>query len=268
MRPMRARRQRRRGRPLSERRRDAVPVEPSRRRAEATPAWSADRAARCPTSGRCHRRQPAGRGERVRCSRGARLGARRPRFLAAGGRPRARWRRSSKIRSRTTLPAIVGARRPPRRGDRGGAAFDDPAQALRLVAVTGTNGKTTTVDILRHLLDGPGARAPRSARSACCVGSDGVPLRGRRAAASPRRGRWSCSARCARSSSAGVRTVAMEAVVAQPRPTARRDGLVFESAIFTNLTRDHLDYHEHHGGVLRRQGAARCRYLGRAAWRS
>jgi UDP-N-acetylmuramoyl-L-alanyl-D-glutamate--2,6-diaminopimelate ligase len=50
------------------------------------------------------------------------------------------------------------------------AAFGEPAGQLTMVGVTGTNGKTTTVGLLRHLLHEPGA-------SAASIGTLGV-LRG------------------------------------------------------------------------------------------
>src|SRR5690606_33583423 len=61
--------------------------------------------------------------------------------------------------SRTSLPALVV-----RNGRRAAAlaaaaAYEHPAQGLTLIAVTGTNGKTTTVGLLRHVLDSPSARS-------------------------------------------------------------------------------------------------------------
>ncbi len=50
----------------------------------------------------------------------------------------------------------------------------------------------------------------------------------------------------------------------------RVDGVRFDTAVFTNLTRDHLDYHKHHGGLRRCQGAVcfRCRgsSIGSSTW--
>ena len=59
----------------------------------------------------------------------------------------------------TVLPALI-VRESRRAAAIAAAAFHgEPASSLRFVGVTGTNGKTTTVDILRHLLDSPGAAA-------------------------------------------------------------------------------------------------------------
>ena len=60
---------------------------------------------------------------------------------------------------RTTLPSIVVREGRRAAAIAAAAAFDDPAKKLQLVAVTGTNGKTTVVGILRHLLDKPDARS-------------------------------------------------------------------------------------------------------------
>ena len=53
----------------------------------------------------------------------------------------------------------------------------------------------------------------------------------------------------------GVRAVAME-VSSHALDQHRVDGIVFDVAVFTNLSQDHLDFHARHGGVLRGQGAA------------
>jgi UDP-N-acetylmuramoyl-L-alanyl-D-glutamate--2,6-diaminopimelate ligase len=79
---------------------------------------------------------------------------------------------------------------PPRR------STASPAEALRFVGVTGTNGKTTTVGMLRHLLDEPGAPAASIGTLGCWSGSEGAAAGRQRD--SPRRGRSSCSACCAR----------------------------------------------------------------------
>src|SRR5712671_5044753 len=66
--------------------------------------------------------------------------------------------------SRTTLPSLVV-----REGRRAAAlasaaAYGDPARGLRILGVTGTNGKTTTTSIMRHLFDDGDGSALRSER--------------------------------------------------------------------------------------------------------
>jgi len=141
--------------------------------------------------------------------------------------------------SATTLPALVV--HDGRRAAAVAAAtyYGDPASFLRLVGVTGTNGKTTTVGMLRHLLDAPNARPPASARWACWW------ERGR-SAAGRRRAHHAGPIELQRLLralvDAGVRAVAMEAS-SHALDQGRVEGLRFAAAVFTNLTRDHLDYH-------------------------
>lgn len=119
------------------------------------------------------------------------------------------------------------------------AWYDDPTARMTLIAVTGTNGKTTTSNIVRHLLnangdagvigtigafDGAGEMVPSTAGSLTTPGP--VDLQATFAALRDR----------------GVRSVAME-TSSHALDQGRLDGLTFGAGIFTNLTREHLDYH-------------------------
>jgi UDP-N-acetylmuramoyl-L-alanyl-D-glutamate--2,6-diaminopimelate ligase len=119
------------------------------------------------------------------------------------------------------------------------AWFHNPANALKLVAVTGTNGKTTTTALLRHLLgnghdagsigtlgafDGEGTAVRSTAGSLTTPGP--VDLQQTFRGLVDR----------------GVRWVAMEAS-SHALAQHRLDALSFVAGVFTNLTRDHLDYH-------------------------
>jgi UDP-N-acetylmuramoyl-L-alanyl-D-glutamate--2,6-diaminopimelate ligase len=142
--------------------------------------------------------------------------------------------------SRTSLPALVV-----REGRRAAAivaaaAYDWPAKRLRLVGVTGTNGKSTTVHIIRHLLDEPGARAASVGTIGVLVGSEGTPLPDTSGLTTP--GPIELQAGLRRMVNAGVRSVAME-VSSHALDQRRVDALAFDAVVFTNLTRDHLDYH-------------------------
>jgi UDP-N-acetylmuramoyl-L-alanyl-D-glutamate--2,6-diaminopimelate ligase len=117
--------------------------------------------------------------------------------------------------------------------------FGDPAQALRLLAVTGTNGKTTCVHLLRHLF---GAEAPAgSIGTLGAVDGDGQVLPGSDDLTTP--GPVELQATLAALRERGVRTVAMEAS-SHSLDQDRLYGIHFKAAVFTNLTRDHLDYHQ------------------------
>jgi len=134
------------------------------------------------------------------------------------------------------------------------AWYGDPAAALTLVAVTGTNGKTTTSNIVRHLFneggdagvigtigafDGKGELVPSTAGSLTTPGA--IDLQATFAALRDR----------------GVRTVAME-TSSHALDQGRLDGLTFGAGIFTNLTREHLDYHR----TMEHYFAAKAKLLG------
>ena len=142
---------------------------------------------------------------------------------------------------RTTLPAIVV-----RHGRRAAAvvaaaAFEWPVRELRLIGVTGTNGKTTTVHMLRHLLDGPRRPAASIGTVGVLIGSQGRPLGGDTGLTTP--GPVELQRLLRALVSEGVGSVAME-VSSHALDQRRVEGLEFEAAVFTNLTRDHLDYHK------------------------
>jgi UDP-N-acetylmuramoyl-L-alanyl-D-glutamate--2,6-diaminopimelate ligase len=142
--------------------------------------------------------------------------------------------------SRTTLPSII-VRDTRRAAAVAAAAFHDfPARALRLVGVTGTNGKTTTVGMLRHLLDASTARAASIGTLGVLIGSEGTPLDGGSGLTTP--GPVELQRVLRALYDEGVRTVAIE-TSSHALHQRRVEGLRFDAAVFTNLTRDHLDYH-------------------------
>lgn len=121
------------------------------------------------------------------------------------------------------------------------AAYDNPARSLTIAGVTGTNGKTTTVGILRHLLSTAGS--PGSAASIGTLGvlgGDGSPLPGGSGLTTP--GPVELQRVLRELVDRGVRHVVMEAS-SHSIHQRRIAGLQFACAVFTNLTRDHLDYH-------------------------
>ena len=113
-----------------------------------------------------------------------------------------------------------------------------PADELLVAGVTGTNGKTTTVWILRHLL---GARySTASLGTVGAVTEGGVPLPGTESLTTP--GPVGMAATMRAFVEHGADAVAME-VSSHALDQARVAALRFDAAVFTNLTRDHLDYH-------------------------
>jgi UDP-N-acetylmuramoyl-L-alanyl-D-glutamate--2,6-diaminopimelate ligase len=118
--------------------------------------------------------------------------------------------------------------------------YDRPAAKLDLVGVTGTNGKSTSVTLARHVL---GALAPMGAIGTLgAVDPQGRPVpseAGNLTTPGPVDLQATLAALVAR----GARGVAME-VSSHSLDQGRVEGLRFRAAVFTNLTRDHLDYHQ------------------------
>ncbi|WP_411279944.1 UDP-N-acetylmuramoyl-L-alanyl-D-glutamate--2,6-diaminopimelate ligase [Gemmatimonas sp.] len=153
------------------------------------------------------------------------------------------------------LPAIV-VRDGRRAAAVAAAAFHGwPTRELTLVGVTGTNGKTTTVGLLRHLLDSPERPAASIGTLGVLVGSEGVAMPGGSGLTTP--GPVELQRLLRELLDRGVRTVTME-VSSHSLDQRRVDGLSFAAAVFTNLTRDHLDYH----GTMDAYRAAKLRLVG------
>ncbi len=156
-------------------------------------------------------------------------------MLSAGERQPSWWKRRNSrafprswCRTVSGLPWFWAAR-----------GTSHPARAVTLIGVTGTNGKTTTTGLIRHLFnqresagsigtlgafDGQGQAIPSTAGSLTTPGP--IDLQATLAAMVDR----------------GVTHVAME-TSSHSLDQRRLDGLTFAAGVFTNLTRDHLDYH-------------------------
>ncbi len=126
--------------------------------------------------------------------------------------------------------------------------FGWPSSQLRVTGITGTNGKTTCAYLLAQCLD-------RLGSPAAYIGTIGW---GRTASLAPSTLTTpdvvTLHRELAQLKSAGVREVAME-VSSQALDQDRVAGVRFHSAAFTNLSRDHLDYHE----TMDAYGAAKAR---------
>ncbi|MBI4539674.1 MAG: UDP-N-acetylmuramoyl-L-alanyl-D-glutamate--2,6-diaminopimelate ligase [Gemmatimonadetes bacterium] len=118
------------------------------------------------------------------------------------------------------------------------AVFGSPWSQLALVGVTGTNGKTTTVAILRHVLSALGPAA--SLGTLGLVGPDGRVRPGTEHLTTPGPADFSRWLRDL--ADEGVVAVALEAS-SHALDQRRLDGARFDVVVYTNLTRDHLDYH-------------------------
>ncbi len=126
--------------------------------------------------------------------------------------------------------------------------YGRPSEELAVVAVTGTNGKTTTCALVRRCLTSAGLVAGQ-------IGSVGTHFLGRSIATSlttPQAPdvQWTLR-QMVRS---GVTAVAMEAS-SHGLDQRRMDGVRVDVGVFTNLTREHLDYH----GTMERYLDAKAR---------
>jgi UDP-N-acetylmuramoyl-L-alanyl-D-glutamate--2,6-diaminopimelate ligase len=114
----------------------------------------------------------------------------------------------------------------------------EPERALRIIGVTGTNGKTTSVWMLRHMLS---HRAPAASLGTLgTILDDGSTLPGSEALTTP--GPVDLARTLRLLVDRGVRFIAME-VSSHALHQGRVQALRFDAAVFTNLSRDHLDYH-------------------------
>ena len=121
----------------------------------------------------------------------------------------------------------------------GAAWYGHPARKLTLVGVTGTNGKTTTTGLVRHLLNGSGTSGSIGTLGA--FDGRGEPVLST-AGTLTTPGPIDLQATLAALVERGVDRVTMEAS-SHSLDQGRLDGLRFAAGVFTNLTRDHLDYH-------------------------
>ncbi|HEX9754616.1 MAG TPA: UDP-N-acetylmuramoyl-L-alanyl-D-glutamate--2,6-diaminopimelate ligase [Gemmatimonadales bacterium] len=129
-----------------------------------------------------------------------------------------------------------------------GAWYRDVASRTVLLGVTGTNGKTTTVAVLRHLLNtrGGGDTGSIGTLGAFDAAGEAVPSS---AGSLTTPGPVDLHATFAALAARGVTRIAMEAS-SHSLHQGRLDGLVFAGAVFTNFTREHLDYHGTMGEYL------------------
>jgi UDP-N-acetylmuramoyl-L-alanyl-D-glutamate--2,6-diaminopimelate ligase len=134
------------------------------------------------------------------------------------------------------------------------AWYGHPAGRLQLIGVTGTNGKSTSVSLARHVL---AARWPMGAIGTLgCVDPAGRAVESE-AGNLTTPGPIDLQATLAALIERGAAGAAME-VSSHSLDQGRVERLTFRAAIFTNLTRDHLDYHE----TLEAYFAAKTRLIG------
>ena len=111
-----------------------------------------------------------------------------------------------------------------------------PAEKMKLIGVTGTNGKTTITYLIKHVLESAGKKVGLIGTIQNVIGDVSLPAKYTTPDAAELHLLFS------RMANAGCEYVVME-VSSQALDQKRVEGCHFETAVFTNLTQDHLDYH-------------------------
>jgi UDP-N-acetylmuramoyl-L-alanyl-D-glutamate--2,6-diaminopimelate ligase len=128
------------------------------------------------------------------------------------------------------------------------ASHGDPGAGMSVVAVTGTNGKTSITFLLAAMARAAGLRTGIIGTTGHFIDDERLPTVHTTPDAA------TTQALLARMRDAGVQFVAME-TSSIGLAAHRCDAIPFRAAIFTNLTRDHLDWH----GSMEAYAAAKSR---------
>ena len=120
--------------------------------------------------------------------------------------------------------------------DLSAAFYHYPARKLKLAAVTGTNGKTTTTFLTKHICEAAGLRCGLIGTVRYEIGERVLPA----IRTTPES--LDLVELLAQIRDAGCRAAAME-VSSHALAQDRTRGLEWNVAVFTNLTQDHLDFH-------------------------
>ena len=115
--------------------------------------------------------------------------------------------------------------------------FDHPSRRMPVIGVTGTNGKTTTSYLLASILDAAGLRAGMLGTVAYRIGGED------REASRTTPEAPDVQQLLNEMLQHGCRSAVME-VSSHALSLKRVDGMRFAAGVFSNLTRDHLDFHE------------------------
>jgi len=158
--------------------------------------------------------------------------------VAIAAEPDAAWpsARLDELAARLGVPVVAVPALGAMAGEVAARFHGRPGDRLRLIGVTGTNGKTTVTQYLARALAADtrcavigtlGVGFPDALRPTTHTTPDAAALQSMLAALVDD----------------GARAVAME-VSSHALHQQRVAGLRFDTAVFTNLTRDHLDYHQ------------------------
>ena len=106
--------------------------------------------------------------------------------------------------------------------------YGDPSTKLRVVGITGTNGKTTTASLLSSILNSAGVATRTFGTLTNVRTTPEAPI---------------IQKQLAQAARDGMKIAVME-VTSHAIDQSRINGVQFEIVVFTNISRDHLDYHK------------------------
>ncbi|MEG1800855.1 MAG: UDP-N-acetylmuramoyl-L-alanyl-D-glutamate--2,6-diaminopimelate ligase [Oscillospiraceae bacterium] len=126
--------------------------------------------------------------------------------------------------------------------------FDNPAKKMKLIGVTGTNGKTTSTYLIKEILEQQGKKVGLIGTIQNIIDGQDIPAK----FTTPHP--YELNVLLSQMEKTGCEYVVME-VSSMALVQQRLYGMEFEVGIFTNLTQDHLDYHK----TMEEYFAAKCK---------
>lgn len=119
----------------------------------------------------------------------------------------------------------------------GSRFYGEPSSRIRMIGVTGTNGKTTTTYVCKALLEALGRQVGLIGTVAYQIGKETVP------ASHTTPGALELQQLLAKMVDRGCTAAVME-VSSHALAQDRTSGCEYDVAVFSNLTQDHLDFHK------------------------
>lgn len=115
--------------------------------------------------------------------------------------------------------------------------FDNPAKKMKMIGITGTNGKTTSTYLIKDILQQQGKKVGLIGTIQNMIDQQDIPAKYTTPQA------YELNVLLSQMHKSGCEYVVME-VSSMALVQHRLYGIQFDTAVFTNLTQDHLDYHK------------------------
>src|SRR6266567_7853711 len=114
-----------------------------------------------------------------------------------------------------------------------------PSRGMKIIGVTGTDGKTTTANLIYHVLHESGEKAAIVSSVGAMVDGEKFDL----AFHVTTPGRFAVQSYIKKAKKAGVKYIVLE-VTSHALDQHRISGIHIDIGVITNITREHLDYHK------------------------